>query len=143
MWINKEIPIWLAAATAFIKPAETMLVVNAVAWWVKEIIDKGSAFLWANAPLAHSIAAWLWWAKLTQFWLDKMWVESKYWRYPLITTWAFYAATSTAAPYFAAWAWVYYAWKYWYKLWKWVLSKAWNWLKSVGSALNPFKWKSA
>jgi len=143
MWINKEIPIWLTAATTLLYPEKVMSVLNSVAWAANEVIDKWSTFLGSNAPLVQPVIAWLWWAKLTQFGLDKIWVESKLWRYPLITTWAYYAATSVAAPYFVAWAWVYYAWKYWYKIWKWALSKAWEWLKSIWASINPFKWKSA
>ena len=140
--MNKEIPIWLAAGLAIMNPKEVVdtvvYVKDVVETIIEDWVDISQPFIWSAAPFLYPLMAWLWWAKLTQFWLDKLWIKNKILRYPWITAWAYFAATSSVAPYFAAWAWIYYAWKYGWKYGKKATNKIWNWLKTVWSKLNPF-----
>ena len=133
-----EIPAWLAIAWSILYPQEVWNVIWNVVWWVQAILWKTvsvissvSPKLWAAAPFAMSLLAWLWGWKLAQIWLDKLWIENQLFRLTWIWSWAYLAASSVVAPYFAAWAWIYY----WWKFSKWALSKIKNW----ASFLNPFK----
>lgn len=139
MWINKEIPLSLAAVTAILNPSVIGNTIDFVSDKVNDVIDKGSEFIWPAAPLAQPLLAWLWGAKITEYWLDKIWIKSKLARYPLITTWAYLAITSSVAPYMAAWAWLYYGWKLGWKLWKAAVNSVWY----IGNKINPFSKKSA